>query len=118
MTEEQKLPKKYNKHKPKLNYQLSRVLRHAKFSPLKELIDNVYPLLEPKDKMTAIFQILSYLHSKPRSLDLSRKKGPGIQTNVQINMEDVKKLARADITSPSHEDLVKLIAAAEGKDDK
>jgi len=117
MTEEQKFPKKYNKHKPKLNYQLSRVLRHAKFSPLKKLLDDVYPRLEPKDQMYAIFKIMDYLYPRPKAIDTSGgKKVPGIQTNVQVNLPNGSKV-EATSKPPSYADVVELIAAAEGKND-
>jgi len=107
--------RKYKKRTPKLNHQLSRILRSRKFSPLNAILDEL-PSLEPKDRVAAYFKIMAFLYPVPKAVDTEprKKKGPGIQTNVQVNLPSENKEQPAPQT---HQDIVKLLEAAEKKDD-
>lgn len=102
--------RKYTKTKPTLNHQLSRILKEHKSSPLKEIL-TLIPELNARDQVAAYFKIMDYLYAKPKAVDTGpKKKGPGIQTNVQINVPESHK-------ESSKPDVKKLLAIAEGKDE-
>jgi len=109
-TEVVKAPKK----KKPLNYALQRVLKQNNFSPLNQLIQYVYPQLEPKDQMTALFKIMEYVYPKLKAVETRKRKTPINQTNVQVNLPDGSTHTISD-KPLEHEELVKLINAAEGE---
>jgi len=104
--------RKYKKRKPTLNHQLSRILRQREYSPLTDIL-NQLDLLEPKDRVAVGFKIMEFLYPRPKAVETGRvKKTPANQLNVQINAEKPKVESLQ-----SHSDMVKLLEAAEGKDD-
>ena len=104
--------KKYKKKKQPLNHQISRIFREREFSPLTQILNDI-PRLEPEERVKVCLQLMTYLYPKPKAVDTGpKKKGPAIQVNTQVNMPDKQE----KIESPK--DVVRLLAEAEGKEDK
>ncbi len=76
------------RHKKKpLTFAVTKILKRNKFSPLSIFINQVFPMLEPKDQADALFKMMEFIYPKVQRADISgKKKGPGIQTNVQVNV--------------------------------
>lgn len=91
------------KKKP-VNFAVTRILKRNKFSPISILLTQVYPQLPPEKQADVIFKLMDYLYPKMQREDASgrKRKGPGIQTNVQVNVpsnttpdENIKELPPA-----------------------
>ena len=77
---------KRHKKKP-VNFAVNRILKRNKFSPISILITQVYPVLPPEKQADVLFKLMDYIYPRLQRVDVSgKKKGPGIQTNVQVNV--------------------------------
>ena len=68
-----------------VTFAVSRILKRNKFSPLSIMINQIFPTLEPSKQADVLLKLMEYVYTKPRAED-KKRKGPGIQTNVQVNL--------------------------------
>jgi hypothetical protein len=70
----------------KLVLEVRKSLNKAKFSPVSILVNQVFPVLEPKEQARVCLELISYLFPKPTAAATTKKSKV---TKVTINNQQV-----------------------------
>lgn len=103
--------KKQTKKKQPVTFAVQRILKANKFSPLSIMINQVFPSLDTAKQADVLLKLMEYIYIKPKEVQ-PKRKGPGVQTNVQVNLPNQQQDTAKKIDPPKNaislEDLLKL----------
>lgn len=105
--------------KKPLTFAVNRILKKHKFSPLSILVGQVFPLLPPEKQADICLKLMAFLYPQVNRADADgrKRKGPGVQTNVQVNVPAQQPQINAKAIEPAQPQfsLEDLLAIASDK---